>query len=121
VPRLISELLLRCRARHDYRVARGTQLHAGASLIAPHVRFNDVHVYIEDDLQAWVGALDLHTVEFGGNVHLLRPYDEGVFSRMRNLEGIATVGNIQLYLDLYHYPARGRKQAEFLPDKKIAF
>jgi hypothetical protein len=96
-------------------------LHAGASMIAPYVRFSDVHFYIKDDLQAWADALDLHTVEFGGNVHLLRPYDKGVFYRVRNPEGLAVVGNIQLYLDLYQYPARGREQAEFLRDNEIGF
>jgi hypothetical protein len=96
-------------------------LHAGASLIAPHVRFNDVHFYVGSDPQAWVDALDLHTVEFGGNVHLLRPYDEGVFYRARRRERLAVVGNVQLFLDLYKYPARGREQAEFLRDQEIGF
>lgn len=99
----------------------GFTLHAGASRIAPYVRFNDVHFYIQGDLRAWVDALDLHTVKFGGNVHLLRPYDEGVFYRLRRSEGLAVVGNIQLYLDLYQYPARGREQAEFLRDQEIGF
>ena len=96
-------------------------LHAGASLVAPYVRFNDVHFYVGADPQAWADELDLHTVEFGGNVHLLRPYDEGVFYRLRCPQGMAVVGNIQLYLDLYKYPARGREQAEFLREKEIAF
>lgn len=96
-------------------------LHAGASMIAPHVRFNDVHFYVEGDPKSWVDALDLHTVEFGGNVHLLRPYDEGVFYNLSRPEGIAVVGNIQLYLDLYQYPARGREQAQFLRDTEIGF
>jgi len=96
-------------------------LHAGASLVAPFVRFNDVHFYVKGDLQAWVDALGLHTVEFGGNVHLLQPYDEGVFYRLRSPQRMAVVGNIQLYLDLYRYPARGREQAEFLRDKEIGF
>jgi len=96
-------------------------LHAGASLIAPFVRFNDVHLYVASDPQPWVHELNLHTVEFGGNIHLLRPYDEGVFYRLRFPEGMAVVGNIQLYLDLYGYPARGREQAEFLREKEIGF
>ncbi|MFW6115719.1 MAG: type IV toxin-antitoxin system AbiEi family antitoxin [Chloroflexota bacterium] len=96
-------------------------LHAGASTIAPYVRFSDVHFYVEGDPHAWVDALHLHTVEFGGNVHLLQPHDEGVFYRMRSPEGLTVVGNIQLYLDLYHYPARGREQAEFLRDREISF
>jgi len=96
-------------------------LHAGASLVAPYVRFNDVHFYIGSAPQVWADELDLHTVEFGGNVHLLRPYDEGVFYRLRSLQGMAIVGNIQLYLDLYRYPARGQEQAEFLREKEINF
>lgn len=96
-------------------------LHAGASLVAPYVRFNDVHLYFGSDLHAWVDALGLHTVEYGGNVHLLQPYDEGVFYRARSLQGLVVVGNIQLYLDLYRYPARGREQAEFLREREIGF
>jgi len=96
-------------------------LHAGASLIAPYVRFNDVHFYVGSDPQVWADELDLRTVEFGGNVHLLRPYDEGVLYRLRCPQGMAVVGNIQLYLDLYKYPARGREQAEFLREKEIGF
>jgi hypothetical protein len=96
-------------------------LHAGASLVAPYVRFNDVHFYVGSDPQVWVDALELHTVEFGGNVHLLQPYDEGVFYRPRSSQGMVVVGNIQLYLDLYRYPARGREQAEFLREKEIGF
>jgi len=96
-------------------------LHAGASLVAPYVRFNDIHFYIGSAPQVWVDELGLHTVEFGGNVHLLQPYDEGVFYRLRSPQGMAIVGNIQLYLDLYRYPARGREQAEFLREKEIGF
>jgi len=96
-------------------------LHAGASLVAPYVRFNDVHFYVGSSPQTWADTLGLHTVEFGGNVHLLQPYDEGVFYRLRSPQGMAVVGNIQLYLDLYRYPARGREQAEFLREKEIGF
>jgi len=31
------------------------------------------------------------------------------------------VGNIQLYLDLINYPARGKEQAEILREKVIRF
>jgi hypothetical protein len=96
-------------------------LHAGASLVAPYVRFNDVHFYIGSDVHAWVDALGLHTVEYGGNVHLVRPYDEGVFYRARFHQGMVVVGNIQLYLDLYRYPARGREQAAFLRERELGF
>jgi hypothetical protein len=31
------------------------------------------------------------------------------------------VSNVQLYVDLYNYPARGREQADFLRERKIGF
>jgi len=118
-PRRLMDQIARAAA--DLGEAYAFTIHAGASLVAPHVRFSDVHFYIQGDLQAWSQALDLHTVEFGGNVHLLQPYDEGVFYRPQRRDGITVVCNIQLYLDLYHYPARGREQAEFLRDQVIGF
>jgi AraC-like DNA-binding protein len=96
-------------------------LHAGASLVAPFVRFSDVHVYTEDPAGAWVEALDLREVEFGGNLSLLEPYDAGVFYRTREVDGAVVVGDIQLYLDLYQYPARGREQADFLRQRRLKF
>ena len=96
-------------------------LHAGASLVAPFVRFTDVHVYTGDPAGAWVEALDLRQVEFGGNLSLLEPYDAGVFYRTREVDGAVVVGDIQLYLDLYHYPARGREQADFLRQRRLKF
>ncbi|MEE8400609.1 MAG: type IV toxin-antitoxin system AbiEi family antitoxin, partial [Candidatus Hydrothermarchaeaceae archaeon] len=96
-------------------------MHAGASLVAPFVRFTDVHFYIRGRVERWVKELDLRPVEFGGTIHLIEPSDSGIFYRTQNIEDIVTVSNIQLYLDLYNYPARGREQAEFLRKEKIGF
>ena len=96
-------------------------LHAGGSLVAPFVRFNDVHFYVGPDVSSWVEALGLRVVEFGGNIHLLQAYDDGVFYRLRKPRGLAVVGNVQIYLDLYQYPARGREQAEHLREHEIGF
>lgn len=96
-------------------------LHAGASLVAPFVRFNDVHIYTEEPAETWVGALDLREVEFGGNFSLLAPYDPGVFYAAHEVDGAVVVGDVQLYLDLYHYPARGREQADFLRERRLKF
>lgn len=96
-------------------------LHAGASLVAPFVRFNAVHIYTEESAEAWVGVLDLREVEFGGNFSLLVPYDPGVFYKAHEVDGAVVVGDVQLYLDLYHYPARGREQADFLRERRLKF
>ncbi len=96
-------------------------LHSGAALVAPFVRSPDVHAYFAGDLERLVAALDLRPVESGGTVHLFEPYDAGVFYRVQNLEQVPVVCTTQLYLDLLHYPARGREQAEVIRRQKLRF
>ncbi|MGD0114884.1 MAG: hypothetical protein ABSC13_02625 [Dehalococcoidia bacterium] len=111
----ISEAASRMEGRYAFT------LHAGASLVAPFVRFTDVYVYTEESAETWMGALDLREVEFGGNLSLMEPYDAGVFYAAHGVNGAVVVGDVQLYLDLYQYPARGREQAEFLREQRLKF
>lgn len=114
----VKETAERLEARYAFT------LHAGLSLLqsaTPEMPFGDVHFYAESNAATWADALDLQPVEFGGNVHLLRPYDEGVFYRSRTIQGLVVVGDIQLYLDLYSDPARGRERAQRLREKEICF
>lgn len=87
---------------------------AGASLVAPFVRFEDVWVYVKGDQAPLVNALDLRPVSSGANVVLLEPYDSGVFAGLRVLDGRQVVSDVQLIVDLYTYPARGLEQAEHI-------
>jgi hypothetical protein len=103
------------------QLALALTLHSGAALVAPFVRSGEVHAYVRGDLDRFVKALDLRPVETGGNVHLLVPNDEGVFYRARTIEGLPVVCNTQLYLDLFHYPARGREQADELRRQKLGY
>lgn len=97
---------------------------AAALLVAPYVRgIGTVEWYVEEAaaIDGWVSALDLRPVEAGPNVVLRVPYDEGVFYRTQTVQGKTLVGNIQLYLDLWADPARGREQAEFLRTQRIGY
>jgi transcriptional regulator with AbiEi antitoxin domain of type IV toxin-antitoxin system len=96
-------------------------LHSGAALVAPFVRSADVHAYFRGDVERLVKAADLRPVESGGSVHLLVPNDEGVFYRTQTVDHVPVVCNTQLYLDLLHYPARGREQAEELRRQKLRY
>ena len=96
-------------------------LHSGAHIIAPYVRFTEIHFYIDSPVETWKEKLDLRPVESGANVYLLKPYDLGVFQDIQTINELKVVSNIQLYLDLYNYPKRGREQAEFLREKKLKF
>lgn len=98
---------------------------AGAFLIAPHVRPVDVHMYIhgKEDAAAMAKALGLQPIPRGGNVKLVIPYDEGVFYGQQRasiripdqvLGEVNVVSSVQLFVDLYNYPARGLEAAEHL-------
>jgi len=71
--------------------------------------------------EVWEKELNLKPVESGGTVHLLVPYDEGVFYNRQEVGKVFVVCNTQLYIDLVSYPTRGREQAEFLRKQKINF
>lgn len=93
-------------------------LGSAASMVAPYVRSTDVYLYVEES-ELIMEALNLKPVEFGGNVYLITPADEGVLFDTQKFEKLSLVSNIQLYLDLYNYPMRGREQAEHLREQVL--
>jgi len=80
---------------------------AGAFLVSPYVRPRTVELYVEGDVEKVVGVLGLMPVEKDGNVRLVVPYDAGVFYGARVVDGLNVVSDVQLYVDLRNYPARG--------------
>ena len=96
--------------------------HAGAFLISPHAAFNEVHIYIFDKESGalFENHLNLKPVDQGENVILVSPYyKHSIFYDLQKIKKLWVVSDIQLYLDLYHYPLRGLEQAEHLYDKQI--
>lgn len=96
-------------------------LHAGASLIAPHVRVSTVHCYVTGEPEGLARALGLQPVEEEGSVYLMTPYDPGVFHAPVTKGGFRVVSLPQLYVDLYHHERRGREQAEKLRRDAMGF
>lgn len=88
----------------------------GANVVAPYVRPTTIHFYIKQKKEAksWVELLDLRPVETGGNVSMVLPYDEGVFYGVSQVAGVNVVSKVQLYVDLFNYPARGEEAAEMI-------
>lgn len=85
---------------------------SGARMSSPKVRYNRSTVYVESNVDAVAAGTELKAVETGGNVLLLKPYDEGVFQGSRVLYGNRVVSPVQLYLDLQSMPGRGEEAAE---------
>jgi hypothetical protein len=92
---------------------------AGASMVSPFVRYNDVWLYVSGDIDGLVKKLDLRPTTSGANIRIFEPYDEGVFMGSREIRDVNVVSNIQLYVDLFSYPARGQEQAERLLEKNL--
>ena len=98
---------------------------AGASLVAPHASFREVHVYSEGlpaGLAAWSKELALEeSSPSESNLVLISPF-YGVAARYgcRVIAGFPLVSDVQLYLDLRLYPLRGEEAARHLFEKRLA-
>jgi hypothetical protein len=52
---------------------------------------------------------------------LLRPkHSRAVFGGITRLDGLPVCDILQVYLDLYHLPDRGREQADFVYEQMLA-
>lgn len=107
------------RADQKYRYAL-TRM-CGAGLVAPYVRYQLVDFYVErsEEMSYWKDYLKLVDVEISGNVNVVVPQDPKILAQTQKIKGWSVVNNIQLYLDLYKYPARGREQAEYLREQVL--
>jgi len=85
----------------------------GALQVAPYVRPTNVHLYVRsvEDAKKWAELLDLKPTESGGNIIFAIPNDPHVFYGIRNIDGVSVVCDVQLYIDLFNYPARGEEAA----------
>jgi len=109
------------RTAESLSLAYAFTLHAGASLIAPHIRVPTVQCYVGGDPEPVARALGLQPVEGEGTVSLLTPYDVGVFYAPVGKGGFRVVSLPQLYVDLYHHQRRGREQADKLRRDAIGY
>jgi len=95
-------------------------LHTGANLITNYVNNQTVYCYLKGDAFDDVSldlrqSLDLKELKNGGNFCLIKPYyKNGVFLDNQTIKGYNVVSSLQLYLDLYHFPQRGRDHAQYL-------
>ena len=86
---------------------------SGAMLVAPFVRPTNIHIYVkkENDAKMLADKLNLLPVESNGNVKFAIAKSNGIFYGAREINGVKVVSNIQLYVDLVNYPARGEEAA----------
>jgi hypothetical protein len=91
--------------------------HAGANLISKYVVYNNVYLYVKShsDIEIMAEKLQLKIVEEGSNIIFLIPYyKNSVFYNKQKIENLWVVSDLQLYIDLYNFPVRGKEQAEHI-------
>jgi hypothetical protein len=92
-------------------------------LVAPYAEFDVVDVYVHDiDAGVRVASeLGAREVERGSNLRISVPYYRiSAFFDRQEAAGLPVVSDLQLYLDLYDYPLRGREQAEQILERRLA-
>jgi hypothetical protein len=99
-------------------------MQAGASLLAPHSTWDKVHIYVDvaspRDLPS-IGASAGWLPDPTGQVVMMGPYyDDAVWVDLQVVRDLPVVSTLQLILDLWHYPVRGREQAEHLLETHLA-
>ena len=119
VTRRLAGELVRVAEAEGRRVA--LTMHAGAALVAPQARFPVIHCYVDGPPDGIARALGLQPAEEDGTVHLIIPYDAGVFYAPIVKGGLPVVCLPQLYADLYHYERRGRAQATHLRHEAMGY
>lgn len=83
--------------------------HAGAHLVAPYVNYEGLHAYVRDQevIDKLTRVFKMRLAEKGANVFLIQPYyRKSALFGTRNVRGIEIVSDVQLYLDLRHFPVR---------------
>jgi hypothetical protein len=86
-----------------------------------HSDARSIHLYVSDDPSPFLQALQLAPHgEPSGPVVLVRPkHWRSVFRGAAPIDGIMVCDLLQVYLDLYTLPDRGREQADFLSEQVL--
>ena len=87
---------------------------------APTVRYNRVHVYVEQqDVDEFVKDLDLRPVLSGGNVIITIPHDETPCMYSREINEALVTSPVQTVIDLLSGGGRGEEAADAVIQKEF--
>ena len=86
-----------------------------------HSEAATVHLYVSGEPAAWLARLRLVPSErASAPIMLLQPrHPRSVFGGVQRLDAVRVCDLLQIYLDLYHLPDRGREQADFIYERRL--
>lgn len=94
---------------------------SAAARYAPTVRYNKVHVYVEQqDFEEFVTDLNMEPVAFGGNVNITIPHDETPCMFSENINGSIVTSPVQTVIDLLTASGRGEEAADAIILKEFS-
>jgi hypothetical protein len=104
-------------------------LDAAAAALTGERRPKQLHVYLPDlahdrrrALDVWSEALQLRPAGYDADCFLVAPtYTHAAFFGIHRAEGLRVVSDLQLYLDLFHYPSAARPQAQAAVADRLPF
>jgi len=97
-------------------------LDTAVSLFTSHDPTEPIYLYASKPIQdPFWNRLGLQPVTSEGTIHILQPYDEGIFHHKRMIHGWPVVDRIQLYLDFFQKSSHDNKVAEFLNAERMHF
>lgn len=112
------------KALDDAGVEHALTLDAGARLVAPFTTgAGRLAVLVADapQLDRVAAAAGLHPADEGDNVAFLATRDGWPLLFRRRIDGAWVASDVQLYLDLWASPARGREQARHLRAERLGY
>jgi hypothetical protein len=91
--------------------------------VSRYAEFDALEVYVRDASMADGIAVQMgaRPVSRGANLAIMVPYYRvSAFCGERRIRGLSVVSDLQLYLDLYDFPLRGREQAERIFERHLS-
>jgi len=117
VPQIESEIAS-CNAIQNTNAVLGN--FSAAARYAPTVRYNKVHVYVEQkSLDVFVKQLKLKPVSSGGNVIIIIPHDVTPCMFTQIINGNLITSPVQTVIDLLGSSGRGEEAAEAIIQKEL--
>jgi hypothetical protein len=105
-------------AKHFQGMRWAVTLQAAAATLAPHATWDRIHVYVDAPDEAALQAIadkEGWPARSDGKLVLMCPYyRKSVWDNVQAIGHAPIVDVVQLLLDLWRYPVRGREQAEHL-------
>ena len=113
-------------ALRSHAVGYALTLGSGAQLVAPHGTGTDtVSLLVPASAAAKLGQVaeeaGLEPVDEGETVIFYIARDKSPLLFTRQVQGFSVASNVQLYLDLWAWPRRGREQAKHLRAERLTY